>query len=67
MTNIELDFNFGNTQTNPPPENDREKLTYTLNPSMNKRIKSKKIEDLRKVAVNNMKKSLTMMNSAGGM
>ena len=34
---------------------------------MNKRIKSKKIEDLRKVAVNNMKKSLTMMNSAGGM
>jgi len=33
---------------------------------MNKRIKSKKIEDLRKVAVNNMKKSLTMMNSTGG-
>lgn len=44
---------------------EKDKVTYSLNPNINKRIKSKRIEDLRKQAVDNVKKSMTMLDSKG--
>ena len=51
----------------PVNEKDKErvKLTYSLNPNVNKRIKTKRIEDLRKQAVDNVKKSMSMLESTG--
>lgn len=45
---------------------EKEKQTYSLNPNINKRIKTKRIEDLRKQAVNNVKKSLSIMEGGVG-
>lgn len=36
-----------------------------MNPNINKRIKTKKIEDLRKQAVDNVKKSMSMLETTG--
>ena len=54
--NMELDIENKQSQ-----ERSAERHTYSMNPSLNKRIKSKKIEDLRLQAVNNVKKSLNML------
>ena len=40
-----------------------QKQTYSLNPHLNKRIKSKRIEDIRQQAVKNVKKSLSLIDS----
>eukprot|EP00347_Sterkiella_histriomuscorum_P005895 403354866 len=64
ITNIELNLPSKTSQVKHYEDNSKDRQVYSLNPSLNKRIKTKKIEDLRKIAVTNIKKSLTLMSNS---
>lgn len=61
---IENFLNNGN-KTMDSEDHKRDKRTYSLNPSINKRLKSKRIEDVRKTTINNIKKQYATLVNGG--